>query len=161
MHGEEPVQLEATSGVLVAGASRVADPGSVTSQLRPLVDMAITILRRASVPPAGPPIAKQFPIGPGEVELKVGFAVRGDDPAVTALPTFSLPGGDVASTWHLGPRETIPATYQRLERWLLDRGKRPSSTGPWEVLWAGWGGTSVPSSRSRIQVIWPLDAAWP
>ena len=89
-------------------------------------------LARCGAGPAGMPYARYRRQGEATFEVEAGFpsaiAVEGEG----EVRPSSLPGGEVAATWHVGPYDTIAAAYDALDAYVTDHGW--TATGPpWEV----------------------------
>ena len=154
MSGGEAVHLEFAGAKILAGTSRVVNRADITGCLDEMIDVARVALEEGDMVARGPAVAMPVALDADKVDLHVGFPVDGDDPGISSTRTFLLPGGRVATAWHLGARDDIDKTYERIEKWLHARGFEPGEC-PWEVLWAGWerNGARRPT---RIQIAWPL-----
>ncbi len=106
------------------------------------------------VAPAGPPFG-YYPRMPGDtVEVVVGFPVTGPITAAGDVVPFELPGGRVVTGTHVGPYESLSATYDELIAW--SRGEGLTLGG---VMWEIY--TSDPSAEPdpatwRTNLVWPL-----
>jgi DNA gyrase inhibitor GyrI len=88
-----------------------------------------------------------------DMEVEAGFTVPNPiAPRGRVLPGI-LPGGEVASTVHVGPYATLPAATTALRAWLAVNGREPSG-GPVEVYVDDPG--AVPESELRTEVFYPL-----
>jgi DNA gyrase inhibitor GyrI len=65
-----------------------------------------------------------------------------------------LPGGRVASTWHVGSYHELPRTYARLEAWIDEQGYTRRGAA-WEIYWTDPGIEPDPA-KWRTQVLWPI-----
>ena len=106
------------------------------------------------VAPAGPPFGF-YPRMPGEtVAVVVGFPVAGPVTADGDVEPFELPGGRVVTGTHVGPYDTLSATYEELMAWTQAEGLTLGE-GMWEIY------TSDPSAEPdpatwRTNIVWPL-----
>jgi effector-binding domain-containing protein len=92
---------------------------------------AFAAAERAGTVPTGPPFARYVHVGPDGIQFEagvpLGHPVRGSDGAKAAV----LGGCRAAVALHVGPYDTLPATYDGLMEWVTGRGDEPS--GPmWE-----------------------------
>ncbi len=107
--------------------------------------------------PDGPPFTRYLSdmSAPGdEIDYEAGVPLP--EPATAgggrAVPV-ELPGGRVAVAWHVGPYDTLGATYGELMRWIADQGR--AVAGPmWEVYWSD--PDSEPPERWRTEVVVPV-----
>ena len=65
----------------------------------------------------------------------------------------SLPGGQAALLWHVGPYHELQRSHLRLTNWVAERGFEPNG-GMWEVYWTDPGLEPDPS-KWKTQIIWP------
>lgn len=66
----------------------------------------------------------------------------------------TLPGGEVAATWHAGPYDTLAAAYGALEAWMEEQDRKPAGA-PWEVYRTDPGETPDPAAW-KTEVLWPI-----
>jgi hypothetical protein len=111
-------------------------------------------MAEAGVEVAGPPFARYLAFEP-VIVAEIGCPVWRPAPHVGRVFPGQLPGGRVATILHVGPYDTLAATYDVLQRWLTDAGATPS--GPmWEVYWTDPEAEPDPATwRTMIHV--PLD----
>lgn len=102
----------------------------------------------------GPPFGFYPEMPAGTVAVEAGFPVSAPAEVRGSTHPFVLPGGRAARVTHIGPYETLEATYRLLQAWMAEHGLVPA-TGMWECYLsdpetepdpAGW----------RTQIIWPL-----
>jgi effector-binding domain-containing protein len=112
------------------------------------------LLAAQHVEATGPPFGF-YPSMPGElVEVEAGFPVgRRIEPAGDVVPG-ELPGGRVVKALHVGPYETLPATYGALQRWMAEQGLEPAA-GPWEHYLSDPSREPDPATW-RTQIFWPV-----
>lgn len=100
---------------------------------------------------AGPPFAIYHNMDTRDLDVEAGFPVarvmEGDG---QILPS-SLPGGEVATTVHVGPYEGVGTTYDALLRSLNEAGWRISGSF-WESYLNGPEDTPPSELRTRISV---------
>jgi effector-binding domain-containing protein len=84
--------------------------------------------------PVGPPFSRYLGERGETVELEAGVPV--DEPVAGdgRVQAGELPGGPVATIWHIGPYDTLRVTYAVLATWMAAEGR--AAGGPtWEVYW--------------------------
>jgi AraC family transcriptional regulator len=73
---------------------------------------------------AGPPFARYPQVGMGSLVIEGGITVV--EPPSTALDdgieALVIPAGRAAVTIHHGPYDSLPESYQQLEKWMRDQG---------------------------------------
>ncbi len=82
----------------------------------------------------GPPFASYVPVDgePGRFDIEAGFAVDEAIPGEGEVVASTLPGGQVAHTWHTGPYEKLTNAYQELMAWIAERDMEPADKA-WEI----------------------------
>jgi effector-binding domain-containing protein len=117
-------------------------------------------MQEAGVAPTGAPFARYR----GEIgetaDIEGGFPVAEPFPASGELVAGSLPAGRAVEAVHVGPYDTLVATYAELEGWLADQGLRAGSE-LWEVYDSGPASDPDPATwRTRlVQPVVPTDDA--
>ena len=104
--------------------------------------------------PTGSPFTHYLTWHGEMVVAEVGFPVSGQLVPAGRVVGGELPGGTIASAFHVGPYETIGEAYQRIEAWIRARGKEPGST-MWEAYLRGPGQETDPA-RFRTEIFWPF-----
>ena len=103
--------------------------------------------------PIGGPFTHYLSWDADMVVAEVGFPVTGDIIPRGRVVPGELPGGTLATTFHLGTYDTIGESYGRLEAWIRGRGKQPADT-MWEVYLRGPGAEADPA-QWRTEIYWP------
>ena len=102
--------------------------GESMSQAFPKIYDTVT---KAGAVPAGPPLTRYFSFGGPVIEyecaipLQAPFAGEGD------VQPGKLGGCEAAVAIHMGPYDTIGATWESLTAWAQEQGRTPSGPG-WE-----------------------------
>jgi len=136
------------------------------------LSLVSTALREAGIPPAGPPFARYFAMGPDGLDIAAGFPVAepflgasGAHPlpepgGVEAVPSSvivhpdELPAGPAAVATHVGSYQGLEATWNWL-RERVDAMGRELGEDPWEVYFIG-PGSGVDEAEWRTELVWPL-----
>jgi effector-binding domain-containing protein len=112
-------------------------------------------LRRAGIPPTGPPFARLTFLGE-TVAVEAGFPVPYEVAGAPGVEPSTLPDGPAAVVTHLGRYEDMDRAYQAARDWLAERGLAPA--GPhWEVYYTDPNAEPDPS-RWRTDVVVPYRA---
>ncbi len=109
-------------------------------------------LEARGVAPAGPPFALYHGTPAAAADVEAGFPVTAPFDPVGDVRAGTLPGGEVVEAVHVGPYEALPETYDRIMRWIADRGRRPADT-MWECYLTG---PDAEPSTWRTQVFCPV-----
>ncbi len=94
---------------------------------------AMAQVQAQGVQVTGPPFGKYYGI-PGEsVDVEAGFPVSGPIATADGVAAGMLPGGPAVEAVHVGPYDTLAATYGEVESWIDERGLRTI-----EVMWESY-----------------------
>lgn len=80
----------------------------------------------------GPPFTRYHDVGFEDVQLEAGLPVAAPLAPAGRVEVSSLPGGDAATTTHVGPYQRLPEAGAALHAWAEDHGWAPAGPG-WEV----------------------------
>lgn len=106
------------------------------------------------IPFAGPPTTRYVSFGPGLVTLEAGMPVAGEPQGKDEILLGALAGGNVVSTVHKGPYDTLNEAHAALQTWMMENGEE-SAGPPWEVYITDPG--EVPDPAEWLtEVIHPL-----
>ena len=111
--------------------------------------------------PAGAPYGRYRAFGPEAVDVEIGVptAETGDLPPLGSrapgeVGASELPAGAAAVLVHLGPYDTLPQGYERLQAWIEEHGRTPGA-GPWES-YVDDPGEVADAMQLRTEIVWPL-----
>jgi effector-binding domain-containing protein len=104
--------------------------------------------------PAGPPFTRYLDDSGETIELEAGIPVAAPIAGNGRVQAGALPGGPVATIWHVGPYDTLTATYDVLAAWMAAEGR--ARGGPfWEVYWTN--PQEVPDPAEwKTEIVCPL-----
>ena len=164
------VELEV---VWVAAIRSIVAPEDFADFMSDALSLVSTTLREAGIPPAGPPFARYFAVGPDGLDIAAGFPVAepflgardahalSESAAVEAVPASAivhpdeLPAGPAAVATHVGSYQGLEATWNWL-RERVDALGRELGEDPWEVYFIG-PGSGVDEAAWRTELVWPLQ----
>jgi AraC family transcriptional regulator len=84
------------------------------------------------IPFAGRPTARYVSYGPGLVTIEAGMPIVSPADGEGDIKVGSLGGGDVATTIHKGPYDTLNQAHEAIQRWM-DANNEESNGAPWET----------------------------
>lgn len=104
---------------------------------------------------SGPPYARYRPMDTElcEFEIEAGFPVASPASGIRdgTVEAGTLPGGRAATTWHVGPYDSLACAHEAIDRWITERGG--ATDGPcWEVYYSD-PISEADSRRWRTEVI--------
>ena len=104
----------------------------------------------------GQPFTRYVEAGPGLVTIEPGMHVAktGNAPGGGEVVLDTLPGGEAATTVHMGPYENLPDAYAAIERWMKANGAT-SAGAPWEVYVTDPADYPDPKDW-KTEIFWPL-----
>jgi effector-binding domain-containing protein len=152
----EPIETKAVQPQPVVSVRRTVAARDVTSLMDQAFPQIWGFLQKQGIQPLSPPFSRYHHYGTDTLDLEVGLPVTTPIslPEETDMANSELPGGTVATTWHVGPYETLPQTYLALEAWIKKEGREIAGP-PWEIYWTD-PGQEPDSSKWRTQLLWPI-----
>ena len=106
------------------------------------------------IPFAGPPTARYVSFGPGLVTAEAGMPVAAAAEASGEILAGSLVGGEVVSTIHKGPYDSLNLGHEAIQTWMMQNGLEAGGP-PWEVYLTDPG--EVPDPAEWLtEIIHPL-----
>lgn len=110
---------------------------------------------RVGAPLEGPAFCRYTAFDGKTVVFEAGFAARPQDCDALRAVGMSIgetPSGRVVTGWHVGPYDTVPATYEAMQAAMQAVGVRGA-----EMMWEAYHSPpDTPPAETRTQVIWPL-----
>ncbi len=103
--------------------------------------------------PTGPPYGRFYTGDPAAFDTEAGIPFSGPVKPSGNVGVGELPGGPAAKAVHIGPYDTLPQEYPRIEAWLTEKEKRPG-VGPWESYVDD--AATTPHAKLRTEVYWPV-----
>lgn len=86
--------------------------------------------------------------------IEAGMGISEPIEANDRIAASTLPGGWVASAWHVGPYETIEESYDKLYAWL-ETSEYEDAGAPWQVYWTDPGLEPDPA-KWRTEILVPV-----
>lgn len=108
--------------------------------------------------PAGAPLAHYLDFTNNSTTFEMGFPIRPEDaPGLQAagLGIGETPRGTVMQAVHIGPYESMVATYAKMQ----DAMKRQGLTGAKDMWERYFSPPETPPAEVRTEVIWPVHKA--
>jgi AraC family transcriptional regulator len=105
----------------------------------------------------GPPFMRCLNAGPGLMTIEPGMRVSGTASDVdlgAEIVWETLPGGEAATTVHMGKYEDLPEAYAAMEQWMKAEGLRIGGA-PWEVYVTDPADHPDPKDW-KTEIFWPL-----
>ena len=125
-----------------------------------LASMLVPVFQYATaqgIPFAGPPTARYVSFGPGLITIEAGMPVAGPAEGSEDIKLGSLVGGDVASTIHKGPYDSLNLGHEAIQTWMMENGEEAGGP-PWEVYLTDPG--EVPDPAEWLtEIIHPLKGS--
>ncbi|MBV2185638.1 MAG: GyrI-like domain-containing protein [Rhizobium sp.] len=110
---------------------------------------------RMGAPMEGPAFCRYTAFDGETVAFEAGFAARPQDCDALRTAGMSIgetPSGRVMTGWHIGPYDTVPATYEAMQASM-----RAAGVSGTESMWEAYHSPpDTPPVETRTQVIWPL-----
>lgn len=92
-------------------------------------------MTRQGRPPTGPPFARYHHLEDDQFVVQAGFPVADPVEPDGDVHHAVLPGGQAATTIHVGPYDEIEPAYTALTSWVTEHGGEPAGD-PWEVYYS-------------------------
>jgi effector-binding domain-containing protein len=130
------------------------EPAEMPTLFRELINEVWTYCQRIGVTPSGPSFGVFHEFGDEAVDVEAGFPVPAGTEGEGRIRAGELPGGKVASTWHLGPYTRLGQAHQAMAEWIHGQSHDQGQPAR-EIYWTG-PGDEPDSSRWRTEVQYPI-----
>ncbi len=127
--------------------------GDIPQALGRMFQVARDTLAKQDIEPDGAPFARYHSFG-DTVDLEAGIMVATPIQPDGDVKSSELPAGPAAIAIHVGPYESLGATYDAMERWL-EASSHEASGGPWELYITDPSAEPNPN-KWLTEVIFPL-----
>jgi effector-binding domain-containing protein len=122
-------------------------------QIGAAFDAVMEYLTRSGIQPEGPAAALYTMTSQEEVfDVVAGFLVAAPIEGDGHVVAVELPAGEVATTTHVGPYESLPRAYEAIQGWLAQQDRQPADT-MWEEYLTG---PETPPAQTRTIIYWPM-----
>jgi effector-binding domain-containing protein len=146
------VQVVDQTGRLLAVTRFAGDLETIGRRMADAFGTVADHLEQAGATVTGPAFAC-YEMAPDGFTVAAGFPVTGDFIGDGTVVPFRLPAGTVITCLHVGPYETLPATYERLRESAHAHGRLLDEGLMWEEYLTG-PGTAPEETLTRVS--WPL-----
>ncbi len=146
-------RLAPQPAVVIREKARGDALGPVMSELFPAV---LAFVQAGPADPAGPPFCRYLSMGGPEWEFECGMTVTRPVEGRGRVEAVELPGGDAATTTHVGPYDTLGQSWDALGAWLAEQGK-VGGGAPWELYLTDPGEVPDPA-QWRTELVMPLGS---
>jgi effector-binding domain-containing protein len=148
-------KIETVKAQPVAFIRTITKASDVSKTLAVVLPEVFTHLAKIGGGPAGPPYTRYHRIDGETIDLEAGLPVSAPIKSEGRVVAGELPGGKMATAWHIGPYDKLPDTYKRLEEWMTKNGHK-SAGAFWEIYWTD-PGIESDSTKWRTQILWPVQ----
>ena len=136
---------------------RQVKPDAISEALAEMLVPVFQFATANGIPFAGPPTTRYVSFGPGLVTIEAGMPVAAAPEGEGEILLGKLVGGNVASTIHKGPYDSLNLGYEAIQNWMMENGEE-SGGAPWEVYITDPG--EVPDPAEWLtEIIHPLKSA--
>jgi effector-binding domain-containing protein len=153
----EACALETREPQIVATVRAEIPADEVSQNLAVIFTEVMGALSEQGTPTIGPPFARIHSIDreKNRMDLEAGVPVRAKIAPHGRVTPSELPGGKVATTWHIGPYHELEKSQRRLGQWIESQSLKPRG-GFWEIYWTDPSLEPDPSAW-RTQILWPVE----
>ncbi len=136
---------------------RTVKRSEIAATIAEVLGKVFLAAQKAGVALAGPPLMRCLNAGPGLMTIEPGVRVSGAATHVDLVGEViweTLPGGEAATTIHMGKYEDLPEAYAAIEQWMKAEGLKIGGA-PWEVYVTDPGDYPDPKDW-KTEIFWPL-----
>jgi AraC family transcriptional regulator len=135
---------------------RTVNRSEIAATIADVLPRVFMYAQRHGLALTGQPFARYIEIGPGLVTIEPGMRVTkaANAPGGGEVVLDTLPGGEAATTVHMGQYENLPDAYAAIERWMKANGAA-SGGAPWECYITDPADHPDPKDW-RTEIFWPL-----
>ena len=144
-------QRQSLPAAVMRGSCAMSELGNRLGVMLPAVRAAIA---DQGIDPVAPPFLRYVAMYENALTFEAGCALAAPFITTPAVRSADLPGGEVATLWHVGPYEDLGASHDRLDAWLARHGRQTGGER-WEVYWTDPGDGSDPATW-RTEIVQPL-----
>ena len=152
---DRPIEVIETAAQPTAVVRFQVAPERISEKLAEVLPAVYGFLTEAGITPAGPPFSRYHHIGEDSIDMEAGMPTPEPVTGRGEIAAAELPGGAVATTWHVGPYDGLVAAHAALSDWAAAAARRAAG-GAWESYVTDPGAEPDPS-RWRTQLFLPLE----
>jgi AraC family transcriptional regulator len=107
----------------------------------------------------GPPFARYPEVGMGSLVIEGGVTIAEPPPVAPSdgIEVLTVPAGRAVVAVHRGPYDTLPESYQEIEKWMRDQ-HLSAAGAPWETYLTDPGERPDPATW-ETEIVQPVSAA--
>lgn len=152
--GATAVKTRTVAKVHFASVRKTVKFVEISKALGEIFPEIMFALQKQGIQPIGAPITRYHRWGAGEADIEAGFPLAKPIEPTGRIAASTLPAGRVATTWHIGPYQTLGRTHERLRGWIGEHDLRQNGA-PWEIYWTDPGLEPDPR-KWRTQLVAPV-----
>jgi effector-binding domain-containing protein len=121
----EHINRDATPSVVIRTRSSVEELPQVIGAAYQRI---ATFLGTKKLAPAGPPYVAYHNEDMQDLDLEIGFPLAEELKGEREFEASSIPGGEYATTLHIGPYSKFEVAYNRLTQWIEEQSLQPAGS---------------------------------
>jgi effector-binding domain-containing protein len=151
-HAIQVKQLPEQPVAIIRAKVKMADIGAKIGEILPEIWHNLT---ERGIQPSGPPFTLYFAREGDSVDMAGGVPVPSPIEPKGRVEPASLPAGEAATAWHIGPYDTLTDTYGAIMDWAKQN-DRTLTSHVWEVYWTDPGEVPNPAEW-KTEIVWALN----